>query len=148
MAITSLPVNPNAADASLGKDYLLYVNTGTVEVPVWSVVGGQRSTSLSRSADEIDCSHKTSGGWKITKAGLRSWSMELESVVVLSDEGAAAMDYAFENGKEVNCKFVYPNSDEFVGWGSVTDYSMETPHDDVATISCTISGNGPLVKKQ
>lgn len=146
MAIT-LPENPNSADASLGKDYLLHVNIGTVEVPQWVPVGGQRSTSLSRSADEIDCSHKTTGGWKVTKAGLRSWTMELESVVVLSDEGAAAMDQAFETGVEVNCKFEYPNGDEFVGWGSVTDYSMETPHDDVATISCTITGNGQLEKQ-
>lgn len=147
MPITNLPVNPNSADASLGKDYLLYVNTGSVDTPQWTPVGGQRSTSLGRTADEIDCSHKTTGGWKITKAGLRSWSMELESIVVLTDEGAAVMDYAFENGVEVNCKFVYPNGDEFIGWGSVTDYSMETPHDDVATISCTITGNGKLEKQ-
>lgn len=33
MPITNLPVNPNSADASLGKDYLLYVNTGSVDTP-------------------------------------------------------------------------------------------------------------------
>lgn len=142
-----LPVNPNGADASLGKEYILHVDIGTAETPKWIAVGGQRSTSLTRSADEVDCSHKTTGGWKVTKAGMRSWTMELESVVVLSDEGAAAIDYAFEKGVELHCKFVYPNGDEFIGWGSVTEYSMETPHDDVATISGTITGNGSLEKK-
>ena len=92
MSITSLPINPNKASATLGKDYLLSVNTGTNDVPVWSQVGGQRSTSLNKSAEEIDGSDKTTGGWKITKAGLRSWSMELESVVVLDDKGADAID--------------------------------------------------------
>lgn len=145
--MADLPVNPNSADAALGKDFLFYVNTGTTDVPVWSLVGGQRSTSLGRTADEIDCSHKTTGGWKVTKAGLRSWSMEFESVVILSDAGAAALDQAFNEGVEINGKFVYPNGDEFIGWGSVTDYSMETPHDDVATASCTITGNGALEKQ-
>lgn len=146
MSITSLPINPNKASATLGKDYLLSVNTGTNDVPVWSQVGGQRSTSLNKSAEEIDGSDKTTGGWKITKAGLRSWSMELESVVVLDDKGADAIDYAFENGVEINCRVEYPNGDVFEGWGSVTECSIEAPHDDVATISATINGNGPLKK--
>lgn len=34
MPITNLPVNPNSADASLGKDYLLSVNIGTVDTPL------------------------------------------------------------------------------------------------------------------
>ncbi|MBF1130165.1 MAG: phage major tail protein, TP901-1 family [Dialister invisus] len=146
MAITKLPENPNKASASLGKEFLLAVNIGTAAVPVWKNVGGQRSTALKRSADEIDASDKTTGGWKVTKAGLRSWSMEAESVVIIDDEGAEALALAFETGKEVNCKFIYPDGSAFTGWGSVTDFSIETPHDDTATLSCTINGNGPLTK--
>lgn len=147
MPITSLPKNPNTASATLGKEYLLSVNTGTSDVPVWTVVGGQRSTSLNKSAAEIDTSDKTTEGWTVTKAGLRSWDMQLESVAILDDKGAEVVDYAFENGLELNCRIEYPNGDTFEGWGSVTSYNLDTSHDDVAALSATIKGNGPLVKK-
>lgn len=62
MAITSLPENPNVSVSTLGKDYLLSVNTGTVAVSKWVPVAGQRNTTMNRSAEEIDCSDKTSGG--------------------------------------------------------------------------------------
>lgn len=145
MPITNLPINPQNAPAQLGKDFLISVNTGTVEAPIWSVVGGQRSTALNRSADEIDASNKATSGWKTSKAGLRSWSMDAEAVAVLDNVGAEALEYAYINGLEINVQFKYPDGSYYSGWGSITDFSLETPHDDVATISATISGNGPLM---
>lgn len=146
MAITQLPDNPSTLAATLGKDFLLYVNTGTVSEPEWTVIGGQKSTSLKRTADEIDASDKTTGGWKVSLAGLRGWNMEAESIVILSDKGREALDFAFANGKQIHCKFTFPGNTNYIGWGSITDYSLETPHDDVATLSITINGVGPLTK--
>ena len=66
------PTNAST-NATAGKDYLIYLNTGATEAnPTWTLLGGQRSGDLSRQADEIDASHKTSGGWKTTLPGLRS----------------------------------------------------------------------------
>ncbi|WP_418565514.1 phage tail tube protein [Pyramidobacter piscolens] len=140
----TLPANPSQSNATVGKDYLLYVNTGTADVPVWTLIGGQRSADLSRSADEIDVSHKTSGGWKGSKAGLRSWSIDLGAMVVLDDTGLSALETAFQNGSEINVKLKYPNNTMQTGWGSLTEFSLSTPHDGAAEISGTISGNGPL----
>jgi TP901-1 family phage major tail protein len=140
----TLPINPSISSASVGKDFLLHVNTGTVAVPVWSLVGGQRSESLSRSADEIDVSCKTNDGWKATKAGLRTWSIDLDGLVLLADTGLAALEQAFMDGAEVNIKLLYPDGSYQTGWGSLTDFSMETPHDGEATIKGTISGNGAI----
>lgn len=139
-----LPVNPSVASASVGKDYLLYVNGGTAAVPVWVLIGGQRSASLSRSADEIDVSHKTSGGWKAVKAGLRKWSIDLGSLVILSDDGLAILETAFMAGAEVNTKLLYPDGSYQTGWGSLTDFSTDTPYDGEATLKGTIGGNGPI----
>ena len=81
MAYTVFAEPASTSKATAGKDYLLYVNTGATETsPTWTLVGGQRSGDLSRKADEIDASDKTSGGWKATLPGLRSWSIDLESV--------------------------------------------------------------------
>ncbi len=131
--------------ATAGKDYLIYLNTGATEAaPTWTLLGGQRSGDLNREADEIDASHKTSGGWKSTLPGLRSWSIDLENVYLAGDTGAKFLEAAFLAGKQVHVKFEYPDKSFVTGWGSVTECSLSTPHDDVATLKGTISGDGPL----
>ena len=131
--------------ATAGKDYLIYLNTGATEAaPTWTLLGGQRSGDLNREADEIDASHKTSGGWKSTLPGLRSWSIDLENVYLAGDTGAKFLEAAFLAGKQVHVKFEYPDKSFVTGWGSITECSLSTPHDDVATLKGTISGDGPL----
>lgn len=143
---TNFPTRADGtSNATAGKDYLIYLNTGTSEAaPTWTLLGGQRSGDLSREADEIDASHKTSGGWKSTLPGLRSWSIDLESVYLKDDTGAKFLEEAFLVGKQVNVKFEYPDKSYVTGWGSVTECSLSTPHDDVATLSGTIKGDGAL----
>lgn len=135
----------STSTATAGKDYLIYLNTGTTEAaPTWTLLGGQRSGDLNREADEIDASHKTSGGWKSTLPGLRSWSIDLETVYLAGDTGAKFLEAAFLAGKQVHVKFEYPDKSFVTGWGSITECSLSTPHDDVATLKGTISGDGPL----
>lgn len=140
----TLPDNPSQSNATVGKDYLLYVNTGTVDTPVWTLIGGQRGSSLGRTADSIDVSHKTSGGWKSTKAGMRGWSVDLDGLVLLSDPGIEALETAFNLSKEVNIKFEYPNKKYRTGWAAITDFSFDTPHDGEASLKGTLEGNGAL----
>ena len=143
---TTFPTKTNSTQtATAGKDYLIYINTGSTEAtPTWTLLGGQRSGDLSRTAEEIDAAHKTSGGWKSSLPGLRSWSLDLESVYLAGDTGAKFLEAAFLAGKEVHIKFEYPDKSYITGWGAITDCSLSAPHDDVATISGTINGDGPL----
>ena len=140
----TLPDNPSTSNATVGKDYLLYVNTGTVAGPIWTLIGGQRGSSLNRNADSIDVSHKTSGGWKSSKTGLRGWSIDLDGLVLLNDDGIEALETAFNEGKEIQVKFEYPNKKYRTGWAAITDLSIETPHDGEASLSGTLEGNGSL----
>lgn len=145
MAFTTFAEPTSKVKATAGKDYLIYVNTGATEAkPTWTLVGGQRSGDLSRKADEIDASDKTSGGWKATVPGLRSWSLDLESVYLAGDTGAGFLEAAFLAGKQVHIKFEYPDQSFVTGWASLTECSLSTPHDDVATLKGTLSGAGPL----
>lgn len=146
MSEYTFPTRTDATStATAGKDYLIYLNTGTTEAaPTWTLLGGQRSGDLNREADEIDASHKTSGGWKSTLPGLRSWSIDLETVYLAGDTGAKSLEAAFLAGKQVHVKFEYPDKSFVTGWGSITECSLSTPHDDVATLKGTISGDGPL----
>ncbi|WP_304256177.1 phage tail tube protein [Phascolarctobacterium succinatutens] len=146
MSEYTFPTRTDATStATAGKDYLIYLNTGTTEAaPTWTLLGGQRSGDLNREADEIDASHKTSGGWKSTLPGLRSWSIDLETIYLAGDIGAKFLEAAFLAGKQVHVKFEYPDKSFVTGWGSITECSLSTPHDDVATLKGTISGDGPL----
>lgn len=78
---------------------------------------------------------------------MRSWSIDLDGLVLLSDTGLAALEQAFMEGAEINVQLVYPDATKQTGWGSLTDFSMETPHDGEATIKGTISGNGALAAR-
>lgn len=135
--------------ATVGKNYFIYVNTGTEEAPEWTKVGGQRGGSLSRKADTIDATHKDSGGWKSTLQGLKEWSIDLDTVLMANDEGLAVLEQAFLDGQLVQLKFEFPDKSYVTGWASITELSIEAPHDDVATYKGTLSGVGPLseVKK-
>ena len=146
MSEYTFPTRTDATStATAGKDYLIYLNSGATEAaPTWTLLGGQRSGDLNREADEIDASHKTSGGWKSTLPGLRSWSIDLETVYLAGDTGAKFLEAAFLAGKQVHVKFEYPDKSFVTGWGSITECSLSTPHDDVATLKGTISGDGPL----
>ena len=146
MSEYTFPTRTDATStATAGKDYLIYLNTGTTEAaPTWTLLCCQRSGDLNREADEIDASHKTSGGWKSTLPGLRSWSIDLETVYLAGDTGAKFLEAAFLAGKQVHVKFEYPDKSFVTGWGSITECSLSTPHDDVATLKGTISGDGPL----
>lgn len=140
----TLPANPSVSSATVGKDYLLYVNTGTVAVPAWTLVGGQKSSDLGRTAESIKMDHKTSGGWGSTKAGLKNWSIDLSGLLLLQDAGIAALDYAFSNSMEVNIKLEYPDGTCRTGWASITDFSETNADDSAAGIKGTLEGNGPI----
>ncbi len=144
-AVIDLPDNPDASNkATAGKDYKLSINTGTVQTPVWTKVGGQRNSPLNQTADTIDVTHKESGGYKSTIAGLKGWDISLDGLAMLDDPGVDAIEYAYDKSKQVNIKFERPDGKYKTGWASVTEFSLDVSHDGEATISGSLEGVGPL----
>lgn len=150
MAETKLYVPTATNMPTAGKNYLLYLNTGTNENTgaKWLLLGGQRSGDLSRKADSIDASHKGSGGWKSTIAGLKEWSFSIETLLMPKEESLKLLEKAFLNGDNVHIKFEYPDKTFFTGIASVTELSVSAPHDDVATYKGELNGIGPLSELQ
>ena len=128
-----------------GVDFLLAVNTGTEEIPLWSVIGGQRSATFKRQADEIDASSKTSDGWKDTIPGLRSWGLEADALVLEGDEAYLKLDECYMNRKYVQVRYSRKDGSFWTGKATITDLSESTPHNDVATYNLTLSGIGKPV---
>nr|DAE53973.1 MAG TPA: major tail protein [Bacteriophage sp.] len=136
---------PAANTTALGKDFLLYVNTGTSEAtPTWTVIGGLRSNDLNLSADSVDASNKTTGGWKTTLPGLRNFSIDLDTVYQLNDAGVEFLMEAFLAGAQVHVKFERSDKKFYTGWAAITDFKIPTPHDDVVEITGTLDGAGAL----
>ncbi len=135
-------------DKLLGKEVLLYINFGTgatYDTPKWALIGGQTTADLDMSADSIDATNKTSGGWGETYAGNKSTELDLEGVLCKSDEAYAALRDAFTKGELVDlCRYKADGTADR-NWYSITDLSDETPHDDVATFKIKANGAGKPV---
>lgn len=140
-----IPELTTGLTACVGKDFLVYINTGASEaVPTWTLVGGQRSATLNVDTDSIDASDKTSGGWKVNLPGLSGWSLDLGGLVELQDAGLQALEYASQNQKMVHIKFKYPDGTIQTGKATLSKFSIDAPHDGEATLSGTLDGAGAL----
>ena len=131
-----------------GVDFLLKVNTGTAQVPVWTVIGGQRGATLSLTAEQIDASTKQSGAWKTSVPGMMSWSIEADAVMLTDvsglsiDAGRAKLLTVFANRELVHVRYIRKDGSKFQGYAAITDLSEESPHDGVATYKITLAGAG------
>ena len=59
------------------------------------VIGGQRNATIEMSAETIDTTTKSSGGWSIKIAGLKSWTCSADGVFFIDDAGHKACETAF-----------------------------------------------------
>ena len=149
MAITedklkTLPENPDKSVASPGKDHLLQVDGGTASKPSWVTVGGQRNAPLDQTADSIDASHKSSGGWKQPLPGLKGWSCSYSGLIILNDDGLTILDYCFRNSKQAHVRFIDKEGNYQEGWCYVTKLTKDTSYTAVATYTATLSGVGAI----
>lgn len=137
-----------------GVDFLLKINTGTESDPIWTTLGGQRGATMKFQADEIDASDKTSGGWKSTIPGLRSWGIEADALILTDDSGTdtdagyVKLQDCYLNRTKVQVQYVRKDGTIWQGFATITDLSEEAPHDDVATYKVTLSGIGAPTKVQ
>ena len=131
-----------------GVDFLISVNTGTSALPAYKILGGQRSATFKRQADEIDASSKTSEGWKDTIPGLRSWGIDADALVLEGDEAYAKLDECYMNRTPVDIKYTRKDGSFWTGKATITDLSESSPHNDVATYTLTLSGIGKPVRTE
>lgn len=127
-----------------GVDVLLKVKKGESYI----AVGGQSGASLSRSAETIDVSDKTSGGWTESIMGLKSWSVDCEGFVCLGDEGLDLIVSAFDNREaiDVEIKVGAESGYTYTGQAVITDFPEEFAQDSAVTYSLALQGASPLVR--
>lgn len=123
-----------------GVDLLLYAGT--------TKIGGQKSTSISMSADTIDASCKDAGDWYINISGPKQWSASCDGIVYLNDEGYKAAVNAFMNSTAITAVFKNEaGTINYEGEAYITSLDLDAPYEDLTTYSMELSGAGKLKDK-
>jgi TP901-1 family phage major tail protein len=126
-----------------GVDVLLYAMVGAT--PTKTVVGGQSGATLNRETNVMEVTSKESG-WAENLAGIKSWSIECEGYVVVSDSAYDAIETAWENGEALEVEIVVPSGNTYKGTAIISEFPLEAPQDDAMTFSITLQGTGALTK--
>jgi TP901-1 family phage major tail protein len=130
-----------------GVDFVVSVNTGTGETPIWTKIAGQRGGKLNRSSDTIDTTTKDSEGWKEADYGLKEWSIDADGLLTEDDTGYQKLEECFMSGTKVKIQLQTAAENKYSGMALITDFPIDAPYNDDATYSVKFQGNGALSKE-
>lgn len=108
------------------------------------VVGGQRNASLEMSAETIDTTVKTTGGWASKITGIKSWTSSCDGVYFVDDAGLEAAQTAFMNGTAVSLEFSNSNGLSYSGQAVITSMAVEAGQEDIVSYTISFEGTGAL----
>lgn len=136
---------PDTKRKIAGADVLLKVKKDANEY----VVAGQQGSTLNMSADTIDVTDKTSGGWRTSMAGLKEWSIDNDVFYTIGDESNKLLLDAFVSAETITVTIRVGNDDEvggttFEGEAYITDFPMDFAMDNAVSVSMGLSGASAL----
>ena len=108
------------------------------------VVGGQRNASLEMSAETIDTTVKTTGGWASKIPGMKSWTSSCDGIYFLDDAGLKAAQTAFMNGTPVSLEFSNSDGLAYSGQAVITSMAVEAGQEDIVSYTISFEGTGAL----
>ena len=119
-----------------------------IKVSVGStLIGGQQNCSINRETETSDTTTKDSGVWSEAEAIGLSWSVDLDGLVVVGDDGLKALETAWENLQQVDVK--YGTSTNYKsGKAIITSLSSNSANKEKTTYSVSLQGVGALRKTE
>lgn len=110
-------------------------------------IDAEQESTLSIEAETKEVSVKdATGGWAAKSPGTKSWTLDIDTVLLKDSETGLELRKALDAGTSVCVKQVYNDAPTFtpIGGGSaiVTSYEQGAPSDDVATASVSLEGCG------
>lgn len=140
-----------------GRELMLFKK----EVETYKALGSATNHTLNVSREQVDVSSKDTGMYNDKIPGIVSWSIGIESLYVTEDFDAL-MDSLLA-GEEIEAAFSLASNANAVtgkpkeGWTIdkggyegkcvITDLQVNTPHNDKATYTATLTGKGPIKKR-
>jgi TP901-1 family phage major tail protein len=134
------------ADFTRGMDMVLYTNTGTAELPVYTAISGQRGATLNRSAETVETTNKNTGGYKTFATSFKEWSIDTDGMLIFSDESYNILEQAYLDNAPLTVQLKTENGEIYEGEVIITDFPIEAPYDDMVTYSISLTGSGELTR--
>ena len=140
--------------AILGATQLVFFNTGTVTVPVWTALEGQRKGDLKRPTKDVESTNKDSYPDQTFVYGYRGWSVEVDgvwivdSVTGLQPPGIAYVQHCRDNMIYPHVMLVAasPLLDTpvltYEGTMLITTWDQPGPYDNLVTYTGSLKGSG------
>ena len=124
-----------------GNAVLLYANTGTISVPVWTAVGSQRGLQIKKTADVLDASHKNNSHQEVVQ-GRKASTITLDSLYVDGDTAFAAIKSAYDTGATVLVRKYVSGVATEQAECIINDVSEDFPDNEISTRSIGLTVNG------
>lgn len=127
-----------------GSLVVVQVNTGTVALPVWTTVGGQRDLTKSGTLALIDFSSKDQRA-EVVGGGRWTGELTFSNLYVPGAAEMALLSGANESGDVVQVRKFENGVAVETAEGVVTDFSEQHPDMDASTVDITIHISGGWV---
>lgn len=140
-----------------GRELMLFKK----DQETYKALGYATNHTFNTNREQVDSSSKDSGMYSKFLLGIVSWSIGIEALYTTEDFDLL-MD-AYLNGEEINAAFALAENANSVtgkpeeGWTIaeggyegkcyITDLQVNTPHNDKASYTATLTGNGPISKR-
>ncbi len=130
----------------IGVNGLLYINTGTVISPTYTLIGGQRSATITESKETVDITNKGDFGWKNTTGTVRGVTIDFDGLVDEVDAGFLALRDVFWNNVSKQFRFNTPGAVTYTGTFEMSSLEESYPFDDAVGYSASLASKGAVVK--
>ena len=133
-----------------GKDVMLYVNTGTAQLPVWTAVCSSTGHTLNITTELLDARTKCDGDWAIKlPGGIKSWSVDFDA---LDTSGQTFTPHDLIAWQLENRQFMVrlrsnaTGSTGYQGTVMIESSSLSAPVDGWSSINLSVQGTGALTQ--
>lgn len=130
--------------AVLGADVLVYLKQEGDVSPM--LIGGQRGASFEISRDTIETSAKGTGISRTYIAGLASWSVSCDALMIDNINSFELFRNALLNDDAEVVLRIKIGDTMYEGSAVITSYSLDAPYDAEATYSVSFQGSGTLTQ--
>lgn len=109
-------------------------------------LGGKRGATLNIGRNTADATSNDSAGWEEHVITTGNWSIDEDGVLLESDAAYKKIEDAIIAGTGLKVQVQMPSGAKYTGNATPTSLTAEGPHDDVAAVSLSLTGNGALTK--
>lgn len=127
----------------LGKDWRLFVGSGTGSPETFSPLGGEGTLDVQRASDDIDLSSKDDATYKSGSYGLQAITLTVGGKCNLPDTALARLEAVVKSGTpNVNIQIRKGATTKFACPVAVGNLSWSGPQDGPCTYSFNMRNNG------